>query len=410
MAFTTILSQTFAALRHKNYRTWFVGQLFSMIGTWMQSAAEGYLIYELTRSPAYLGYVGFIGGVPMLLFTIYGGLIADRISRRTLLVMTQAAMMVLAFILGILVFTGVVAPWHILILAFLLGVANAFDAPARQSFVIELVDREDLTNAISLNAALFNTANILGPAFGGLIYALVGPGWCFTINGFSFVAVIGALLLIRLPQFTAPPRRNAMADLKEGFRFVRDHTTVRLLIVTVGMVSLFAFSILTLIPAWATEVLRGDVRTNGLLLAARGAGALTGALTLASLAGRRIREKFWSMGIAVIPVGMVVFSVVRNLVFSLAVLAIMGWGMIVLVNNSNALIQQQLPDHLRGRVMGIYTMIFLGGQPVGSLIIGWIAAGLSEPIALQVFAAVLLAFAMWISLRHKEIREEPVRV
>ncbi len=376
----------------------------------MQSAAQGYLIYELTKSPAYLGYVGFIGGVPTLLFTIYGGLIADRISRRTMLVITQASMMVLAFILGILTFTKLVAPWHILVLAFLLGVANAFDAPARQSFVVELVEREDLTNAISLNAAMFNMANILGPAFGGLIYAWVGPGWCFTINGFSFIAVIGALLLIQLPQFIAPPRQNAMTELKEGFRFVRDHAPIKLLIVTVGMVSMFAFSLLTLIPAWATEILGGDVRTNGLLLAARGAGALAGALTLATLSGNGIRGKFWSVGILAIPIGMIAFSIIRNLTLALVVLALIGWNMIALVNNSNALVQHQVPDYLRGRVMGIYTMIFLSGQPIGALIIGWIATWWNEPAALQAFAIILLVFAVWVNLRHREIREEPERV
>ncbi len=249
-----------------------------------QSALSGDLIYELTSASLISGMSGH-RRVPTLLYHN-----RRRPHCRSHLAPDNACDHPglhdgLAFILGILTFTKLVAPWHILVLAFLLGVANAFDAPARQSFVVELVEREDLTNAISLNAAMFNMANILGPAFGGLIYAWVGPVWCFTINGFSFIDVIGALLLIQLPQFIAPPRQNAMTELKEGFRFVRDHAPIKLLIVTVGMVSMFAFSLLTLIPAWATEILGGDVRTNGLLLAARGAGALAGALTLATLSG-----------------------------------------------------------------------------------------------------------------------------
>lgn len=405
MTSTAIVSNTFAALRHRNYRIWFIGQVFSLTGTWMQSAAQGYLLFELTRSPAYLGYVSFIGGLPTWLFTLYGGVIADRIPRRTLLIITQAVMMALAFILGALTFTGLVVPWHILVLAFFLGIANAFDAPARQSFTIELVRREDLTNAISLNAAMFNTANIVGPAAGGLIYAWVGPGWCFTFNGLSFIAVILALVWIRLPHFAPPPRQNALADLKEGFQFIHDNALVRFMIFSIGLVSTFAFSLLTLIPAWAANVLGGDVRTNGILMAARGSGALLGALMLASLAGRKIRGKLWVTGSYLIPLGMIIFSLIRSLPLSLLVLGVIGWSMIALANTTNALVQSHIPDHLRGRVMGIYTLIFLGFAPVGSLIIGWIADWLGEPASLQIFAGILLFFAVWVSLRHPEIKD-----
>jgi len=268
--------------------------------------------------------------------------------RRTLLIITQAVMMALAFILGALTFTGLVVPWHILVLAFFLGIANAFDAPARQSFTIELVRREDLTNAISLNAAMFNTANIVGPAAGGLIYAWVGPGWCFTFNGLSFIAVILALVWIRLPHFAPPPRQNALADLKEGFQFIHDNALVRFMIFSIGLVSTFAFSLLTLIPAWAANVLGGDVRTNGILMAARGSGALLGALMLASLAGRKIRGKLWVTGSYLIPLGMIIFSLIRSLPLSLLVLGVIGWSMIALANTTNALVQSHIPDHLRG--------------------------------------------------------------
>ena len=186
---------TFRALRHYNYRLFFFGQLISLIGTWMQTTAQGFLIYELTRSPAYLGYVGFAAGIPTWLFMAYGGVFADRASRRRVLIATQSAMMVLAFALAALTFLRLIAPWHIIVLAFLLGVANAFDAPARQTIVLELVDREDLTNAIALNATMFNLATAFGPTVGAITYALIGPGWCFAVNGLSFIAVIIGLVM-----------------------------------------------------------------------------------------------------------------------------------------------------------------------------------------------------------------------
>ena len=198
-----------------------------------------------------------------------------------------------------------------------------------------------------------------------------------------------------------------MTELREGFRFVRGDYTIQLLLLTVGMVSVFGFSLITLIPAWSTEILKGDVRTNGLLLSARGAGAMIGALTLASLAGYKSREKLWTAGIITLPLSMILFSFVRIIPLSLLVLVVIGGSMIMLVNSSNALVQHRLPDHLRGRVMGIYTMIFMGGQPLGSLSIGWLATAIGEPTALKIFATLLLVFAVWINLRHREIRSEP---
>ena len=196
--FSIIVQRTFAPLNHPNYRLWFIGQLVSLVGTWMQSTAQGYLIYDLTHSAAYLGYVGFASGVPTVLLTLYGGVVADRVPRRTLLIITQIYMMLLAVALATLVFTNLIQPWHILVLAFLLGIGNSFDAPARQSFVVELVGHDDLANAIALNSSMFTTANAVGPAVAGLTYAVVGPAWCFTINAISFLAVILALSLMRL--------------------------------------------------------------------------------------------------------------------------------------------------------------------------------------------------------------------
>jgi MFS family permease len=297
---------TFASLKYPNYRLWFAGQLVSLVGTWTQSAALGYLIYQLTKSPAYLGYVSFASGLPTWIFTLYAGAIADRVSRRTLMVITQTSMMILAFILAFLTFTNTVQPWHIIVLSFLLGVSNAFDAPARQAFVLEMVDRDDMTNAIALNSTMFNLAFVLGPALGGLIYAAVGPGWCFVINGISFIAVIIALLLMKLKPFTPIDTRNsAISDMKEGLRYVINHSAVRMLITNLFITTLFGLGITTLIPAWSNTVLNGDATTNGFLLAARGFGSLLAALMIAALGRFRWRGKLWSANSLLLPISMI---------------------------------------------------------------------------------------------------------
>jgi MFS family permease len=274
-------NQTFAALKHPNYRLWFAGQLVSLFGTWMQTTAQGYLVYQLTGSPVYLGYVGFAAGVPSWLFMLYGGLTADRMSRRKLLILTQTFMMLLAFTLAALVSTGLVQPWHIISLAFLLGTANAFDAPARQAFVRELVERDDMTNAIALNSSMFNMAAVIGPAVAGITYALFGPAWCFTINGLTFIAVISALLLMRIHVGPVHERmQSAFQEILTGFRYVAGEPVIRILIVNLAVVSLFGLGFITLMPAWSVDVLGGNASTNGYLFSARGSGALTGALMI----------------------------------------------------------------------------------------------------------------------------------
>ena len=284
------LKETFLSLRYPNYRLWFIGQLVSLVGTWMQSAAQGYLIYELTQSPAYLGYVSFASGLPSWIFTLYAGAIADRIPRRTLLIITQTAMMILAFVLAALTFTNLVQPWHIIVLAFLLGIANAFDAPARQAFVVELVDREVLTNAIAVNSTMFTSAIVVGPAVGGLAYAAVGPEWCFVLNGISFLAVIAALLMMKLTPVQRTPRKaTAWREIMDGLRYVWRDDRLRMLISNIGITTLFGMSMATLIPLWAVDILGGDAKTNGFLLSACGLGSLLGALMIASMSRRQFR-------------------------------------------------------------------------------------------------------------------------
>ena len=250
--------QTFASLQYRNYRLWFWGQMVSLFGSWMQITAQGFLVYQLTHSPAYLGYVGFAAGIPTWLFMMYGGVLADRMPRRNVLIVTQVSMMILAFILTILTFTGAVQAWHIVLLAFFLGVANAFDAPSRQAFVLELVKREDLTNAIALNSTMFNSATAVGPAIAGITYAVFGPAWCFMINGISFLGVIAALLRMKI---TFQPRarqngKSTLDELKEGLKYTLKHPQIRIIIMLVAIISVFGISYATLIPAWAVNILR----------------------------------------------------------------------------------------------------------------------------------------------------------
>jgi MFS family permease len=393
--------ETFAALEHYNYRLWFAGQIVSLVGTWMQSTAQGYLIYQITGSPAYLGLVGFVGGAPSLLFTLFGGVIADRLPRRKLLVITQTSMMFLAFILAALTFTNTVLPWHIIVLAFLLGVANAFDAPARTSFVLELVNRENMTNAIALNSTMFNIATVVGPSIAGLTYAAIGPAWCFTLNGLSFIAVIVALLLMRIKLDVQPSRRStALAELGEGIRYVLKNRMILSLIGSVGIVSIFGIGMMNLLPAWAKDVLHGDVRTNGWLVSARGFGSLISALMLAYWGSRKVRGRLWTVGAFIMPVMLFVFAWIRFLPLSLVALLGVGWGFMMVTNNSQAIVQSLVSDHLRGRVMGVYTLVFFGSMPIGSLLAGTVAERIGEPLTVMLGAALLLvlAIAAWVFL------------
>jgi len=393
------MAQTFAALKYYNYRLWFVGQLISLVGTWMQTTAQGYLVYTLTNSPRYLGLVSAASGLPSILFTLTAGVIADRMPRRTLLIITQSAMMVLAFLQAALTFSGLIQPWHLIVLAALFGTAQAFDAPTRQSFVLEMVNRQDLTNAVALNATMFNLALVIGPATGGLIYAAVGPAWCFALNGISFIAVIAALLWMRIrPSETTKHRNSAMSDLLEGLSFVLRHNVLRLLIANIGVFSTLALGMVTLIPAWAVQILGGDSRTNGYMLSARGIGAVISALTLAAIGGKGVRGKIWTLGSFLLPLCMAAFAWTRVLPLALVLLAGVGWCFMALANSSNAMVQTLAPDALRGRVMGIYTLVFFGAMPLGSFLAGELAERLGEPLTVLINTVLLFAFAVLVRL------------
>jgi len=400
------LTQTFSALKYPNYRLWLGGQMVSLVGTWMQSTAQGFLIYQLTQSAGFLGLIGFVSGLPTWLFTLYGGVIADRIPRRKLIIITQSSMMLLAFVLAVLVFTNLVQPWHVLVLAFLLGTANAFDAPARQSFVLEMVEREALTNAIALNSSIFNIGTVIGPAIGGLVYGWLGPAWCFTINGISFIAVIAALAFMRLPSVAKARGKEKLqlSQLMTGVRFVLGNKDILTLEIVVVAVSVFGFGMLTLMPAWASTVLHGDVHTNGWLLSARGVGSLIAALMIAYLGSRNIRGKIWSIGSIVMPVALFIFGIFKVLPVSLLMLVFLGWGFMSVVNTTNAMIQSWVPDELRGRVLSVHVLLFMGTAPLGSLLSGAMAEKIGEPTAALVNAGILLAVTVLVFLLRPSMR------
>jgi MFS family permease len=409
------LRETFSALQYRNYRLWFYGQLVSLIGTWMQTTAQQYLIYDLSNSTALLGLVTFISGVPSILFSAFGGVIADRISRRTLMLITQTVMLLLAFILAVLVFTHTVQIWHIIVLAALLGIANAFDAPARQSFPSDLVeDQRDLTNAIALNATMFNMAVVFGPAVSGMVYFLFGPAWCFTINGFSFIAVIIALLLMKIKITERKTVRvNMFKEIGDGIRFITSKPDILWLILFVGVVSFLGFGFISQSPAWAKGVLLGDERINGWMLTMRGIGSLFGALLVAALGRRRVQGRLWATGSIILPVCMILFAFIpwlplKNsmmILTTMVMLVLIGVGLMLVTNTTNAMVQTRTPEHLRGRVMGLYVVVFQGGMPIGSLLVGGLAAVIGLPQAILIGAVLMAIFVIGIWLFRGEVRK-----
>jgi MFS family permease len=407
------LNNTFAAMRYRNYRIWFAGQLVSLFGTWMQMTAQGYLAYQLTRSSAFLGYVAFASGVPVWLFMLYAGSIADHMPRKRLMLYTQSVMLVLAFVLALLTFSGAIRPWHILVLAFLLGIANTFDSPARLALVNQLVDdRRYLPNAVALNGSMFNVATALGPAAAGAVYALIGPAWCFTINGLSFVAVIAALLFMRLQPVPMSPRgQSPVAGIVEGLKYVWVHENIRALILLIGVTSLFGLSFAALVPAWAVKVLHGTATTgatiNGLLQSARGVGALLAALTIATVSHLKVKGRLATFGTFAYPIALLAFAAVQSTVLAIFLMVIVGFASILVVNLCNVLIQSQVEDSLRGRVSAVYSLVFFGMMPIGSLLIGWLAQLTSEPVAIIVDACMALVSAILIRMLVPRIRSMP---
>ena len=399
------LHDTFAALRYRNYRLWFWGQMISLFGTWMQTTALAFFVFELTHSPAFLGYVGFATGIPAWLFTFYAGVIADRYPRRTILLITQSGMMFLAFLIAALTFTHIITPALIIILAFFLGAANAFDAPARQAFVNELVAKEELINAIALNSTMFNTATAIGPAIAGITYALFGPAWCFTINGISFLAVIGNLLQMKIPEIVkVKSEKSILKDIKEGFIYLKSQKTIVVIILVVVNLNFFGMSMVTLFPAWAVNILHGDATTNGLLQSARGVGAVICALIIATINKYIVRGNVLAITALTLPVLLFAFSFNRTLLLSLILLMAYGAAIITMFNLANGLIQSMVSEEFRGRIMSIYGFGFFALFPVGALWIGLLAELFGSPTAILINSIILILISGLIVLRYPSLR------
>ncbi len=387
------LPVTLRALRHRNFQLFFGGQLISLVGTWMQSVAQSWLVYRLTGSSLLLGIVGFASQIPIFLLSPIAGTVADRYNRHRVVIATQTIMMVLAFLLAFLTLSHRLTVWEIIVLASLLGVVNAFDIPARQSFLVEMVGREDLMNAIALNSSMFNGARIVGPAIAGILVATIGEGWCFFANAVSFIAVIAGLLMMKITPREMERHASMFTHIMEGFRFAQRTKPMRALLLLVGLVSLVGMPYTVLMPIFADQILHGGARGLGILMGATGIGALLGALVLASRTGVRGLGRIAAISAGGFGISLVIFAFLKNFYFSMAVLVPVGFTMMTQMACANTLIQSMVPDRLRGRMMSIYSMMFVGMAPVGALCGGAIANWLSAPWAVAIGGTASLAAA-----------------
>ncbi len=401
------LPAVLASLRHRNFRLFISGQMISLIGTWMQSIAQSWLVYRLTHSSALLGLVVFAGQIPVLLLATIGGTVADRRSRHRIVIATQITSMVLAFILAGLTLSGLIQVWQIFALSIALGIVNAFDIPARQSFIVQMVGRDDLTNAIALNSSVFNGARIVGPAIAGILVAAIGEGWCFFANGASYIAVIIGLLLMDIrPVRRLKPASSALAHVAEGFHFVWKSRPIRALLLLLGVTSLTAMPFTVLMPIFADQILHGGARGLGILMGLSGVGALTGALFLAARPslrglGRVIAGSSLGFGTSLILFGI-------SKVFWLSGLLLVGVGFFMLsqMASSNSLIQAMSPDHLRGRVMAVYSMMFMGMAPFGALFAGFLAQRIGAPLTVAIGGASCAVASLVFGSRLSSLRAE----
>ena len=404
------LPVTLRALRHRNFQLFFGGQLISLIGTWMQNVAQAWLVYRLTGSSLLLGSVAFAGQIPVLLTSPLGGIVADRFNRHRVVIQTQTWAMVLAFIFAALTLKHWITVPEIFVLAILRGIVSAFDIPGRQAFLVEMVGKEDLMNAIALNSSMFNGARIVGPAIAGIVVARIGEGWCFFSDAVSYIAVIVGLLMMHVTPRERGPMGSAMAHVIEGFRFVRHTAPIRALLLLLGLVSLVAMPYTVLMPIFADRILHGGARGLGILMGATGVGALLGALTLATRTGVHGLGRWVTFSCAGFGVSLVAFAASRNFWLSTGLLVPVGFCMMLQMSSSNTLIQAMVPDHLRGRVMSVYSMMFMGMAPWGALVAGAVADRLGAPFAVIAGALLALGGAAIFGLRLPGLRVEARRL
>jgi MFS family permease len=398
---------TLRAFHYRNYRLFFFGQGTSLVGTWMQRIAVSWLVYSLTNSSLWLGIAGFVGQVPTFLMAPFAGVIVDRSNLRRLVVITQVLSMLQALALSALVLTGKVQVWHVLVLGAFLGVINSFDMPARQSLVVHMVEGKDnLPNAIALNSAMFNSARLVGPSVGGVLLAWVGMGYCFLLNGVSYIAVIWALLAMRLRDIPARAGdKRVWQEFKEGFSYAFGFPPIRSLLLLLSLVSLVGMPYQVLMPVLAKDILHGGPQTLGFLMAGAGAGALTGALALASRKSAVGLWKFIALAPAVFGLGLIGISLSRSVWITLPLMLVTGCAMMTQTASCNTMLQTIADDDKRGRVMSFYMMAFSGMSPFGSLIAGSLAHRLGTPETLALSGAACIVGAVLFILHYPSLRK-----
>ena len=405
------LREAFRALRYHNFRLFFGGQLISLIGTWMQTVAQSWLVYRLTGSSALLGLVGFSGQIPVFIFSPFGGVAADRYNRHRLIIATQSLSMLLALILAALTLTGAVQIWHLFVLSAALGIVNAVDIPARQAFFQEMVGREDLINAIALNSSMFNSARIVGPAIAGLLVAWIGEGWCFFANGVSYIAVLAGLLMMHVtPRAIDNSKDSAWQHVLEGARFVSSARPIRALLLLVALVSFAGLQYSVLMPIFADRIFHSGAHGLGILLGINGAGALCGALVMAARRGIKGLSRWIAVAAIVFSVAISGFGMAPHFWSAAALLYVVGFSTMIQFGSTNTLIQMMTPDRLRGRAISAYSMMYMGMTPIGSMVAGIVAEHIGARITIAAGGVFCLLGSFVYASQVSEIRAEAHRM
>ena len=404
--FTSRYAHAWRALRHRNFRLFFTGQSISLIGTWMTRIATSWLVYRLTGSALLLGVVGFAGQIPTFLLAPFAGVLVDRVNRRNLLVWTQILAGVQSLAMAALTLAKIITIHEILALSVLQGLINAFDMPGRQSFLVQMVeDKQDLGNAIALNSSMVNMARLVGPALAGIIIAAVGEGYCFAIDGFSYIAVVASLVMMRVPASIIKRATTSMiAQLQEGWSYVTTFRPIRTILTLFALLSLMGMPFIVLMPIFASQVLHGGPHTLGYLMGASGVGALISAISLALRKSVRGLTTMIQISAFLFGTGLILFGLSHTLALSLLLMLVVGFGMMQGLAASNTVIQTLVPEDKRGRVMSYYTVAFVGMSPFGSLLAGALAHRVGAPHAVMITGTFCLVGAAWFTTQLKSIR------
>jgi len=402
------LKLIFRALRHRNYRLFFAGQTISLIGTWMQQVAIGWLVYRLTNSALLLGIVGFVGQIPTFLCSPFAGVFADRHNRKNMLLVTQSLAMIQALILSLLILTGNIQVWHIIALSALLGIINSFDIPIRQAFTVEMIDdREDLGNAIALNSSMVNAARLIGPSIAGILIAIMGEGVCFLLNAISYIAVIASLLAMQVgAKKIQMQKRHILLELKEGVTYAFNFSPIRSILLLLSLVSLMGVPYQILMPVFARDIFHGGPSTLGFLVAMSGIGALAGAMYLAARRSVVGLNKIIAFTAGLFGISIAAFSLSKVLWLSMLILLISGFGMMVEMASSNTVLQTIVDEDKRGRIMSFYTMSFMGMAPFGSLLAGTLASSIGAPYTLLMGGLCCIIGALIFAIKLPQLRKE----